>query len=45
MPTDTTSTRRPERGHGWRARWAAIGAAIAVVAGTGGVAFSDATNA
>ena len=29
----------------WRARWAAIGAAIAVVAGTGGVAFSGATNA
>jgi hypothetical protein len=28
-----------------RARWAAIGAAIAVVAGTGGVAFSGATNA
>ncbi|MFZ4670096.1 MAG: hypothetical protein ACOYML_12405, partial [Microthrixaceae bacterium] len=33
------------RSFGWRARWAAIGAAIAVVAGTGGVAFSGATNA
>jgi len=33
------------RSRGWRARWAAIGAAIAVVAGTGGVAFSGATNA
>ena len=33
------------RSFGWQARWAAIGAAIAVVAGTGGVAFSGATNA
>jgi len=33
------------RGFSWRARWAAIGAAVAVVAGTGGVAWSGATNA
>ena len=28
-----------------RARWAAVGAAIAVIAGTGGIAYSGATNA
>jgi YVTN family beta-propeller protein len=42
------SGRRRRRSGGrrlWRARWAAIGAAVAVVAGTGGVAFSGATNA
>ncbi|MFM7069966.1 MAG: hypothetical protein ACKOYM_10975, partial [Actinomycetes bacterium] len=32
------------RRHGWRSRWAAIGAAVAVVAGTGGIAVSGATS-
>ena len=31
------------RGRGWRSRWAAIGAAMAVIAGTGGVAWSGAS--
>ena len=33
------------RSRGWRGRWAAIGAAVAVVAGTGGVVFPGAANA
>ena len=32
------------RRHGWRSRWAAIGAAIAVVAGVGGISWAGATN-
>ena len=38
-------TRGRNRSFAWRARWAAIGAALAVIAGTGGVAWSGATNA
>ncbi|MFZ4668375.1 MAG: hypothetical protein ACOYML_03695 [Microthrixaceae bacterium] len=34
---------RQHRGRGWRSRWAAIGAALAVIAGTGGVAWSGAS--
>jgi hypothetical protein len=38
MDTDSTSSRR----HGWRSRWAAIGAAVAVSLGGGGFLIADA---
>jgi hypothetical protein len=38
MDTDITSSRR----HGWRSRWAAIGAAVAVSLGGGGFLIADA---
>jgi hypothetical protein len=38
MDTDNTNSRR----HGWRARWAAIGAAVAVSLGGGGFLIADA---
>ena len=33
------------KGSGWRTRWAAIGAALAVAAGAGGISWAGATNA
>ena len=33
-----------QRGHGWRARWSAIGAALAIIAGLGGLTWAGAAN-
>ena len=43
--TEHVGTTSNDRGKGWRTRWAAIGAALAVAAGAGGISWAGATNA
>ena len=45
LHTGHTTCSCQRRGHGWRTRWAAVGAALAIAAGVGGVSWAGATNA